>query len=589
MDKNWLEIQNIVDSLNLNGSIIAPIGFTWLPSKYFSYAELSLAGDPDCFVLHKGMIGEYINYVNVLNLAKSLNITYANDVFIIFSKSNRSYEFKKNDAVVPHTIELKKNKNKSDSMFYAEAAIEIENIIDHDPCALSEYLWNLFLSGEFTICYEVAKRYEAISSHLLSVLEFYFRSRNFISVERISNQLIHSQPNIDLFLYKTFAENSLGYEFTCLSELSNCIEKFIAKGDTITLRIIELAAVCQKVWQMIKNNHTFISYVNTRYFKIKYIHEEFDYIKINNKIIQEFDAVITWIDSSDEDWLKQRSYNRKEYTMNEEYDGKNRLYQSGEIYLTIRLLHKNVIGIRTIFIVSPHDDVQFNWDLLSTEIQSKITFIRQDTILGDNIKKPCFNSDVIESQLYKIPNLSEKFIYLNDDYFVSQKIDIGELLLQDKFFVDRRFWKKTELEKSAGQGSRDANTIKVFYSKFDYVPSFMPSHQVYLCSKEAMIKTNEIFEEDFNHLLFPWQFRQDKSIRFLSLLFWMTEHMKIQSPLVLQESKQKFFLGLSEEQVGISLLESNLFLSINNLNSNNAIEFKKISDLLLNKIEDYNV
>lgn len=35
---------------------------------------------------------------------------------------------------------------------------------------------------------------------------------------------------------------------------------------------------------------------------------------------------------------------------------------------------------------------------------------------------PTFNSHVIEANLHKIPNLSEHFIYFNDDVFVAKPL-----------------------------------------------------------------------------------------------------------------------------------------------------------------------
>ena len=53
-------------------------------------------------------------------------------------------------------------------------------------------------------------------------------------------------------------------------------------------------------------------------------------------------------------------------------------------------------------------------DYKNTKVGDKIKFVEDDSILPQE-HIPSFHSDAIESFIYKIPGLSELYIYMNDD------------------------------------------------------------------------------------------------------------------------------------------------------------------------------
>ena len=73
--------------------------------------------------------------------------------------------------------------------------------------------------------------------------------------------------------------------------------------------------------------------------------------------------------------------------------------------------------VRNIFIVTA--DQKPKW--LDENSHSKIKLINHSQII-DAKYLPTFNSHVIEANLYKIPDLSEHFIYFNDDVFVARPL-----------------------------------------------------------------------------------------------------------------------------------------------------------------------
>jgi len=124
----------------------------------------------------------------------------------------------------------------------------------------------------------------------------------------------------------------------------------------------------------------------------------------------DIDLVYLWVDGNDPEWLAKRNAllgNIKESSE----DCKGRYADNDELRYSLRSVEKYAPWIRKIFIVT--DNQTPDW-LDATN--PKIKIVDHKEILPKE-SLPCFNSTVIESFLYKIPNLSEHFLYANDDMF----------------------------------------------------------------------------------------------------------------------------------------------------------------------------
>jgi hypothetical protein len=122
------------------------------------------------------------------------------------------------------------------------------------------------------------------------------------------------------------------------------------------------------------------------------------------------DIVYSLVISTDEKWLKKLKKYSKNTTINTD-----RYNFMGEIMISLMLLQKNTPWVRYIFIIT--DEQKFDISFLSNKFQNKIKFIDHKEIIPLKFL-PTFNSVVIESFLWKIKNLSENFLYLNDDFFI---------------------------------------------------------------------------------------------------------------------------------------------------------------------------
>lgn len=146
------------------------------------------------------------------------------------------------------------------------------------------------------------------------------------------------------------------------------------------------------------------------------------------------DAVITYVNDQDPKWITER----RQYTSGPDSQGDNsvnltkyscedwRFRSSNELKYCLLGISKNCNWFRKIFIVvsseSQIPDVSYINECAHSLIRNKIEFICHHQFFKDKTHLPTFNSMSIEANLCFIPELSEKFVYFNDDCFINSPI-----------------------------------------------------------------------------------------------------------------------------------------------------------------------
>lgn len=97
--------------------------------------------------------------------------------------------------------------------------------------------------------------------------------------------------------------------------------------------------------------------------------------------------------------------------------GYHRFRDNGELRYSLRALEKFAPWIRKIYIVTNGQVPR--WLDISSD---RISIIAHNTIFLDKSNLPTFNSNAIELQLHRIPTLSKRFLYFNDDVFLGRPI-----------------------------------------------------------------------------------------------------------------------------------------------------------------------
>ncbi|QEY25647.1 stealth family protein [Neisseria zalophi] len=137
-----------------------------------------------------------------------------------------------------------------------------------------------------------------------------------------------------------------------------------------------------------------------------------------NKTKFPVDVVFTWVDNSDPNWQDKYQNCIKEISYEGLYNNDiARFNNHNELYYSIYSVKKFMPWVRNIYIVT--DNQLPTW--LNNDNNDNI-FIINHTEIIEHQYLPTFNSHVIEANLHKIPNLSENFIYFNDDVFVARPL-----------------------------------------------------------------------------------------------------------------------------------------------------------------------
>lgn len=132
----------------------------------------------------------------------------------------------------------------------------------------------------------------------------------------------------------------------------------------------------------------------------------------------EVDVVIPWVDGSDRRHAaKLQAYLGRMPGKTPKAAKTTRYSDMGEIEVCVASILRFTPWVRRIFIVTDNQRPRFLNDNLPQAIKDKITLIDHvDIFKGYESLLPVFNSLAIESMIWRIPGLAEKFIYMNDDF-----------------------------------------------------------------------------------------------------------------------------------------------------------------------------
>lgn len=144
---------------------------------------------------------------------------------------------------------------------------------------------------------------------------------------------------------------------------------------------------------------------------------------MNNKI----DFVILWVDGSDPEWLKEKlTYQGIENVDTEDIQNSiNRYRDMGILKYWFRGVEKFAPWVNNIFFVTyGHLPDFLNINHPKLKIINHKDFI-------DKKYLPTFNSSAIEMNILNIEGLSEKFVYFNDDMFLTNYVKEEDFFVND--------------------------------------------------------------------------------------------------------------------------------------------------------------
>lgn len=125
------------------------------------------------------------------------------------------------------------------------------------------------------------------------------------------------------------------------------------------------------------------------------------------------DFVVTWLDSTDEEWQRQYAYYKELYTGHKEAAR----FRNMDIFrYWFRAVEQYAPWVNKVFLVT--NGTFPKW---INEGYPKLVLVKHSDFIPSEFL-PTFNSHTIEAYIHRIEGLSEQFVYFNDDSFLNAPV-----------------------------------------------------------------------------------------------------------------------------------------------------------------------
>jgi hypothetical protein len=209
----------------------------------------------------------------------------------------------------------------------------------------------------------------------------------------------------------------------------------------------------------------------------------------------DIDMVFSWVDGSDPEFRARRAAQMSQHVVGEGDEAEARIRQIDELKYALRSVNMFAPWVRRIFIAT--DSVPPAW----LAEHPMLTVVRAEEHFSDPDALPTYSSHAVESQLHNIPELSEHFLYSNDDMF------FGRPLKASMFFspggVTRFIEAKTRIGLGANDPARSGfeNAARVnrqlIFERFGQVITRHLEHTAVPLRKSVLREMEREFPEDF--------------------------------------------------------------------------------------------
>jgi len=129
------------------------------------------------------------------------------------------------------------------------------------------------------------------------------------------------------------------------------------------------------------------------------------------------DFVITWVDMNEPKWRADFEKYSNKIEVTKEAVSEARFRDYGLLKYWFRGVEKFAPWVRKIHFVTCGQKPEW-----LDENNPKLNLVHHEDYIPKQFL-PCFNSNVLEHFLYKIPGLSEHFVYFNDDFFIINRLE----------------------------------------------------------------------------------------------------------------------------------------------------------------------
>ena len=234
------------------------------------------------------------------------------------------------------------------------------------------------------------------------------------------------------------------------------------------------------------------------------------------------DVVYTWVDGSDSAWRGRRDAALADHggECHALASNESRFTDHGELRYSMRSLWSYAPWFRRVYLVT--DDQVPDW--LDVD-HPRLRIVSHKELFDDRGVLPTFNSHAIESQLHRLPGLSDRFLYMNDDVMFARP-------LGPEMFFDpsghSHFFRSPAKVDTAGPGSRDTpvehaarNNRRLLQERFGRININKMKHAAHALQREVLAEIAETYPEQVEATA-SHQFRHPDDLSVVSSLhhYW---------------------------------------------------------------------
>lgn len=248
--------------------------------------------------------------------------------------------------------------------------------------------------------------------------------------------------------------------------------------------------------------------------------------------------VYCWCDGNDLSFIERKNlYLKKEKKQyNNDAVGNHRFSDNDELRYSLRSLTMYAPWINHVYIVTDRQIPKW----LNKDCK-KVTIIDHSQIMPKEII-PCFSASVIERYIVNIPNLSEHFLYGNDDMFFGQPITPNFFFREEqKPIIFAKVYEKFSHIDSMDDFNKkyklvsswmktNMNSWEMLYKKYGERKFLVLAHTIDAYTKSLFREVLEKYEEEFQktlHMRFREESGISRSIFGLDMVYSKNAELKI--------------------------------------------------------------
>jgi hypothetical protein len=262
----------------------------------------------------------------------------------------------------------------------------------------------------------------------------------------------------------------------------------------------------------------------------------------------DIDMVFSWVEGSDPEFRARRAAQMSQYVAGEGDEAEARIRQIDELRYALRSVNMFAPWVRRIFIAT--DSRPPAW----LAEHPTITIVRAEEHFSDPAALPTYSSHAVESQLHNIADLSEHFLYSNDDMF------FGRPLKATMFFSPGGVTRFIEAKTRIGLGVNDPtrsgfeNAARVnrqlIFERFGQVITRHLEHTAVPLRKSVLREMEREFPEDFARTQAS-QFRSSTDISVTNSFY---HYYALMTGRAVQQEKAKVLYVNTTTREGLDLL-----------------------------------